>query len=75
VVELPGEVQFIGGQAFTSILFRLDGSVEAVNSGNVGSQVVAQNGLDWQVRLQNPRFGLTRTINISRNGRVEVTNP
>ncbi len=75
VMSLPSGVEFIGGQTFTSLLFRLDGSVAGVNAGNVGSQVVAQNGMDWVVRILQPQTGLTRTITISNGGRVVVTTP
>jgi hypothetical protein len=74
-MNLPAGTQFIGGQAYTSLLFRLDGSVAAVNAGNVGNQVVAQNGMDWVVRILQPDTGLTRTITISNSGRVVVTTP
>jgi type II secretory pathway pseudopilin PulG len=75
VMNLPNGIEFIDGQAFTSLLFRLDGSVAGVNAGNVNNQIVAQNGMDWVVRIQQPQTGLTRTITISNNGRVAVTTP
>ncbi len=76
VIPLPADVEFIDGQAYSSLLFQVDGSVEAVTVDNVGSgNVVAQNGLDWEVRLRHPKYGLTRTIRISRSGRVVVENP
>ncbi len=75
VIQIPSELEFIDGQAFGSLLFQVDGSVEAVNPTNVAGNVVAQDGLDWVVRVRYPRFGLTRTIRISRGGRVIVENP
>lgn len=76
VIPLPADVELIDGQAYSSLLFQVDGSVEGVTVGNVGSgKVVAQNGLDWEVRIRHPQYGLTRTIRISRNGRVIVENP
>ncbi len=75
VMNLPAGTEFIDGQGFTSLLFRLDGSVAGVNAGNVGSQVVAQNGMDWVVRIRQPDTGLTRTITISNSGRVVVSTP
>ncbi len=74
VMELPNGVQFIGG-TYSSLLFRFDGSVEAVHSVNVGSQVITENGLNWEIRIRQPDTGLTRTITISKNGRVAVTTP
>jgi type II secretory pathway pseudopilin PulG len=75
VMNLPNGTEFIPGGGFTSLLFRLDGSVAGVNAGNVGSQVIAQNGMDWVVRIRQPQTGLTRTITISNSGRVVVTTP
>ena len=76
VIPLPADVEFIGSQAYSSLLFQVDGSVEAVTVDNVSSgNVVAQNGLDWEIRILHPKYGLTRTIRISRNGRVIVENP
>jgi hypothetical protein len=64
---------FTGGQTYSSLLFRVDGSVEAVNANNVTGDAVQANGLNWEVQIQHPRYGLARTITISRNGRVAVT--
>jgi prepilin-type N-terminal cleavage/methylation domain-containing protein len=75
IITLPTQMQFVGGQAFSSLLFRMDGSVEAVNADGVNNRVVAANGLDWVVRLVNPQNNLSRIITISRNGRVEVDVP
>ena len=75
VITLPTEMEFVGGQTYSSLLFRVDGSVEAVNAGNVAGQTVTANGLNWEVQIRHPRHGLSRTITISRNGRVAVTVP
>jgi Tfp pilus assembly protein FimT len=75
VIRIPDEIEFIDGQAFGSLLFRVDGSVEAVSPTNFSGSVVAQDGLDWVVRVRHPRYGLTRTVRISRGGRVMVENP
>lgn len=74
VMDLPTGTQFIGG-TYSSLLFRFDGSVEAVHSTNVGSQVITENGLNWEIRIRQLDTGLTRTITISKNGRVAVTTP
>jgi prepilin-type N-terminal cleavage/methylation domain-containing protein len=73
VISLPTEMVFTGGQTYSSLLFRVDGSVEAVNANNVTGDAVQANGLNWEVQIQHPRYGLARTITISRNGRVAVT--
>ena len=75
VVNLPNEVEFIGSQDYGSLLFRVDGSVEAVTADNVPGDIVAEDGLNWVVRIRHTRYGLTRTITISRNGRVVVSTP
>ena len=49
--------------------------MEAVNAGNVAGQTVTANGLNWEVQIRHPRHELSRTITISRNGRVAVTVP
>jgi prepilin-type N-terminal cleavage/methylation domain-containing protein len=74
VFTLPTQMQFAPG-TYTSLLFRTDGSVEAVSAVNGGNPVVNQNNLDWQVQIINNQNQLTRTITISRNGRVIVSNP
>jgi Tfp pilus assembly protein FimT len=74
VMDLPNGVEFVDG-TYSSLLLRFDGTVEAVNSANVGSQVIAENGLNWEIQIRQPQTGLTRTIVISRNGRVAVTTP
>jgi Tfp pilus assembly protein FimT len=77
VITLPTQMVFVGGQAFSSLLFRMDGTVEAVNANGVNDRAVAiaANGLDWVVQIRNPENGLSRIITISRNGRVEVDVP
>jgi prepilin-type N-terminal cleavage/methylation domain-containing protein len=74
VMDLPNGIEFLDG-TYSSLLFRTDGSVEAVNSVNVGSQIITENGLNWEIRIRQTQTGLTRTILISRNGRVAVTTP
>jgi len=73
VNNLPQNMEFVGGQAYTSLLFRIDGSVEAVNTDNVTTQAIAQVGLDWVVTVIHPEYELTRTISVSRNGRIVVS--
>ena len=73
VQNLPQNMEFVGGQAYTSLLFRVDGSVEAVNADNVTTQAISQVGLDWVLTVNHPEYGLTRTISISRNGRIVVS--
>ncbi len=73
VQNLPQNMELIGGQAYTSLLFRVDGSVEAVNVDNVATQVVSQVGLEWVVTVNHPQYELSRTISISRNGRIVVS--
>jgi prepilin-type N-terminal cleavage/methylation domain-containing protein len=75
VISLPTEMEFVDGQTFSSLLFRVNGSVEAVNVDNVTGQTVTANGLNWEVQIRHPRHGLARTISISRHGRVAVTIP
>ena len=75
VVSLPLGMEFIPGQQYGSLLFRVDGSVEAVNASNVGARVIQEVGLNWVMQVRHPDYGLTRTITISRNGRVVISNP
>jgi prepilin-type N-terminal cleavage/methylation domain-containing protein len=75
IITLPTEMIFVDGQTYTSLLFRMDGSVEAVNAAGAGSRVVAVNGLNWVVTIRHPRLGLSRIITVSRNGRVAVDVP
>lgn len=74
--DMPQELEFVDGGAFTALLFRSDGSVAAVNpAGPTGIAVLNVNGVNWQLQVRDPRSQLTRTITISRNGRVTVTTP
>ncbi len=75
VVSLPQGMEFVGGKQYGSLLCRVDGSVEAVRANNVGARVVQEVGLNWEVEVRHPEYGLTRTIRISRNGRVVIDNP
>lgn len=75
VVTLPNGIEFIGGQDYSSLLFRVDGSVEAVTASGAGPAIIDEVGMNWVVRIRSVEYGLTRTISISRNGRVVVTNP
>jgi hypothetical protein len=75
IISLPTEMEFVGGKDYNSLLFRMDGSVEAVNADGLGSQIVAEDGLNWVVEIRQPRLGLRRIITISRNGRVTVDVP
>ena len=75
VVSLPQGMEFVGGQQYGSLLCRVDGSVEAVRANNVGARVVQEVGLNWEVEVRHPDYDLTRTIRISRNGRVVIDNP
>jgi prepilin-type N-terminal cleavage/methylation domain-containing protein len=73
VVRLPQGYRFVtGGGTFTSLLFRDDGTVQGVVAEGVGAQRIAPMGLDFQVTIQHIEYGLTRTIVISRNGRVRI---
>jgi prepilin-type N-terminal cleavage/methylation domain-containing protein len=75
IITLPTQLEFVDGQTFTSLLFRMDGSVEAVKAVGVNSNVVAEDGLNWVVEIINVDNGLRRIITISRNGRVTVDVP
>jgi hypothetical protein len=80
IASLPVEVEFDptagGAPRFSSLLFRANGAVEAVNPsgfpGGTGTPVVYQDGVDWVVTIRHPRYGFVRDIRISRNGRVQV---
>jgi prepilin-type N-terminal cleavage/methylation domain-containing protein len=76
VITLPTQMEFVdvaGG--YTSLLFRMDGSVEAVNAVGVAVKHVEADGLNWVVEIRNLDNGLRRIITISRNGRVVVDVP
>jgi Tfp pilus assembly protein FimT len=77
MVFVPASTFTSTGDTFSSLLFRMDGSVEAVDAAGVNGQAVgvAANNLDWAVRVRNPENNLVRVIRISRNGRVEVDVP
>jgi prepilin-type N-terminal cleavage/methylation domain-containing protein len=73
-VTLPIDVQFEPG-TFNALLFRADGSVRAVNAaGNTGAAAVSIAGVDFQVVLRDVRTDITKTLTISRNGRVLSEN-
>jgi len=57
---------------YNALLFRSNGSVEAVNAQDSGAAVIKTDGIDWVVTIENTRLGFVRDIRISRNGRVEV---
>lgn len=69
VANLPADIQFDPG-TFNALLFRADGSVRAVNAAGGGAGVITLNGVDFQLTVRDTRYDLTRTITISRNGRV-----
>jgi prepilin-type N-terminal cleavage/methylation domain-containing protein len=69
--QLPQEIRFDAG-AFNALLFRADGSVRAVNAAGGGAPVVTINGLEFEIRITDPRTNLTRLITVTRNGRVTV---
>jgi prepilin-type N-terminal cleavage/methylation domain-containing protein len=75
VMSLPNNMEFVPGRQYGSLLFRVDGSVEAVNAGNVGARVIQEVGLNWVMQVRHLDYELTRTITISRNGRVVISNP
>ena len=69
-IVLPDDVQFDPG-GFNALLFRADGSVRAVNAaGNTGVAAVNIVGVDFQVVLRDTTTQITKTLTISRNGRV-----
>lgn len=71
-IDLPQELEFDPG-ASNALLFRADGSVRAVNAGGPsGAGVLNPNGLTWQMTVRDPRTDLTKTITITRNGRVTI---
>ena len=76
IVNLPAEMEFDdSGGTWNALLFRSSGAVEAVNATGSGNDLIRQDGLDWVVTIQYPRFGFVRDIRISRNGRVQVEVP
>lgn len=72
VFTLPPGYQFRDGQGASSLLFRSNGSVMAVTAQNVSGADVTQVGQNFQVVIENPSFGLVRTIVITPGGRVTI---
>lgn len=73
VMRLPEGYRFItAAGAFTSLLFRADGSVQGVTADGVGARRFAPNGVDFEATIEHVDYRLTRTIVISRNGRVRI---
>ncbi len=72
-VLLPDTVQLDAG-TWNALLFRSDGSVEAVLAagGAIGAPAVVANGLEWRVVITDQETQLQRFIDITRNGRVAV---
>lgn len=68
---LPQDVEFVPG-AFNALLFRADGSVRAVNAAGGGAGAVNLVGVDFQFVVRDPRTGLTKSVLVTRNGRVMV---
>ena len=76
IANLPPEMEFDEtGGTWNALLFRSSGAVEAVNANGSGNALIRQDGLDWVVTIQYPRFGYVRDIRISRNGRVQAEVP
>jgi prepilin-type N-terminal cleavage/methylation domain-containing protein len=72
--NLPIDVLFDPG-TFNALLFRADGSVRAVNAaGNPGAPSISIVGTDFQIVLRDRNTQITKTLIISRNGRVLVQN-
>ncbi|HSF19187.1 MAG TPA: prepilin-type N-terminal cleavage/methylation domain-containing protein [Vicinamibacteria bacterium] len=71
VLELPQTVQFDAG-TFNALLFRANGSVRGVNAAGGGAPVLSENGVDYSLTIRDADTNVTRTITISRNGRVIV---
>lgn len=69
-----GEIQFDVTGTWNALLFRSDGSVEAVNATQGGNAVIGQSadGIDWVVTVRHMRYQLTRTLLTSRSGRVRI---
>ena len=73
VVSLAQDIIFDDAAGeYNALLFRSNGSVEAVNAEDAGDDLVRTDGIDWVVTIRNTRYGYVRDIRISRNGRVEV---
>ncbi|HEX9723338.1 MAG TPA: prepilin-type N-terminal cleavage/methylation domain-containing protein [Vicinamibacteria bacterium] len=73
VVSLAQDIVFdeTDGE-YNALLFRSNGSVEAVNAQDSGNALVRTDGIDWVVTIRNERYGFVSDIRVSRNGRVEV---
>jgi prepilin-type N-terminal cleavage/methylation domain-containing protein len=72
--SLPLDIQFDPG-AFNALLFRADGSVRAVNAaGNPNPPAINVVGPDFQIVFRDRTTQLTKTLTISRNGRVLTQN-
>jgi type II secretory pathway pseudopilin PulG len=69
--DMPQELSFDPG-AFNALLFRSDGSVNAVNAAGGGAGAVNVVGVGFQIIVRDPRTQLTRTVTVSPNGRVTV---
>jgi len=75
VVPLPPGFQFVTGAGqFTSLLFRNNGTVEGCVAAGVASQWLTLNGVNFEAQIRHVDNGLTRTIRITRNGRVTILN-
>jgi hypothetical protein len=70
-VMLPVDVDFVPG-AFNALLFRADGSVRAVNAANNGgvAAITVVGAGDFQLLLRDRNTQISKTVTISRNGRV-----
>lgn len=68
---LSQDLEFVPG-AFNALLFRADGSVRAVNAAGGGAGAVNLVGVDFQFVVRDPRTGLTKSVLVTRNGRVMV---
>lgn len=75
VIPLPSGFQFVtaGGQ-FTSLLFRNNGTVEGCIAAGAPAQWIRLNGVDFEATIRHRDNLLTRTVRISRNGRVTILN-
>jgi Tfp pilus assembly protein FimT len=73
VASLPQDIVFDDTDGeYNALLFRSNGSVEAVNAEDSGAVIVRTDGIDWVLTIRNTRYGFVTDIRISRNGRVQV---
>jgi prepilin-type N-terminal cleavage/methylation domain-containing protein len=73
VVSLPQDVVFDDTDGeYNALLFRSNGSVEAVTAEDSGTTLVKTDGIDWVVTIRNERYGFVSDVRVSRNGRVQV---